>query len=165
MLGHRTIPSRIRYRKKSAISVIIGALILIVIAVGTAVAAYAYFSNAIGGMGLATNNLIGNSGSAVAEQLNIAYTSFNLTTSGPSNAGAAISIQNFGTNPVSVSAVYVQNDATGALVASLLLPSAISIQPGAFQSVAIDFTPISAIPYKITIVTLLGSQFSTVAMG
>jgi len=152
-------------REKSAVSVIIGALILVVIAVGVSVAAYAFANNAFGSLGLATNNLASNSGNALAEQLNIAYTSFNLTTSGPSQAGAAMSVQNFGVNPVSLSAVYVQNEVTGTLVASLQLSYPISIHSGTFQAIAIDFTPINAVPYKITVVTLLGTQVSTIAIG
>ena len=88
-----------------------------------------------------------------------------ISQSNPPKAGVSLSVQNFGVNPLSLSAVYVQNEITGTLVASLQLSSPISIQPGAFQAIAIDFTPINAVPYKITVVTLLGTQVSTVAIG
>ena len=159
MLGNRKAHS------KTAVSVIIGALILVVIAVGVAVAAYAYASSATANLGSTANNLIGNSGNALAEQVNIAYASFNLTASGSSQAGVALSVQNFGVNPISISSVYIQNDVTGSLAANLLLSTPISVQPGAFQAIAIDFTPMNAVPYKITVVTLLGTQASTVAIG
>ena len=96
----RTAHRRMERREKSAVSVIIGALILVVIAVGVSVAAYAFANNAFGSLGFTTNNLASNSGNALAEQLNIAYTSFNLTSSGgQASSYIPITITNSQTSP------------------------------------------------------------------
>ena len=83
----------------------------------------------------------------------------------PPQAGVVLSVQNFGINPIIISSVYIQNELTGSLAANLLLSTPLPVQSGALQAIAIDFTPMNAVPYKITVVTLLGTQVSTLAIG
>jgi hypothetical protein len=79
--------------------------------------------------------------------------------------GADLFVVNLGSNPVNIAAVYVQNEINSSLVTSLVLSTPITIQSGAIQRIAIDFTPINQIPYEFIIATQLGNQFTYTAIS
>ena len=85
--------------------------------------------------------------------------------SSSSQAGAVLYVQNFGSNPVSISSVYVQNEATGLLVGNLEIANSVVVEPGSVQQIGVDFTPIHGLAYEFTVVTLLGTQATTIGIA
>ncbi len=81
-------------------------------------------------------------------------------TNTPPQAGATLYITNKGANPVNIGGVYVLNEETGALVASLTPTTPIFVQSGSIQQVSITFTPVIGVAYEFVIATLLGSKFT-----
>ena len=160
LLKGRATRNTTKYHGRRAVSVIVGALIMVIIVVATATVIFAYANNSFANLSSSSNNLFANSGNALEEQFKIAYTSFNLT-----SGGVALFIQNFGTNPVSISAVYVLNEATGLLVKNLEIANPVVVEPGSIQQIFINFTPTHGLAYEFIAVTLLGTQVTTVGIA
>ncbi|MDG6994587.1 MAG: hypothetical protein JRN52_01580 [Nitrososphaerota archaeon] len=77
-------------------------------------------------------------------------------------AGVDLYVQNGGSLPITVAAVYVQNLTSSTLVGAFALNPMVTIQPGSFEKIPIFFIPVVGDSYQFTVVTTLGtSEIST----
>src|SRR5579884_2863073 len=139
----RIIPfqsGRVRASKNSAVSEIVGSLIMIVVVVALMTTLLTVSNTAFGSIATNFSNLIGTQQNALSERIVVEQVTFNET---GSKLGANI---------------YVTNVSAGTLAVSYNLNPPKQISPGQFQIVAVAFTPNSGTTYSFTIVTQLGNE-------
>src|SRR5579884_1436755 len=154
----RIIPfqsGRVRASKNSAVSEIVGSLIMIVVVVALMTTLLTVSNTAFGSIATNFSNLIGTQQNALSERIVVEQVTFNET---GSKLGANIYVRDIGTYPASISSVYVTNVSAGTLAVSYNLNPPKQISPGQFQIVAVAFTPNSGTTYSFTIVTQLGNE-------
>jgi hypothetical protein len=135
-------------------------MILVVVAVGTTV--FAFASGGFDSFGSSFSNLMGNSGNQISEQVVVEQAVF-VNTGRAATSGADLYVRDVGLNPSTIAAVYVQNATTGSFVEQFTAPPLpTTINSGVFQIVFVsNFVPDHGIVYTFTLATTLGNTVST----
>lgn len=140
-------------------SEIIATLLMIVAVVALSGVLFVFASNGLSGLSSGFSNMLSSSGNSLSEQIVIEQITFNETTM----IGSNIYVRNVGSTALSVAAVYVQNALNNTLVGSFQLVPNVQINAGAFQNIAVRFTPTRGTTYGFTVATSAGNTVLTYA--
>lgn len=131
---------------------------MIVIAVGIGATVFGFATNGFSTYGNSFQSLFSNSANQIAEDVVIEQVAF-INTGVPSTSGVTIYILNAGTNPSTISALYVQNVTSSSFVGQFTgSPLPVTINSEIIQSVKIlGFLPDHGVVYGFTLATSIGN--------
>ncbi len=155
--------------KRRAVSTIIAELLLIAMTVAIGTLVYSFASAAFGSFGTGFTGLVSGSGDTLSEHLIVEQISF-FTNS----TGGDLFVRNVGPKPATISAIYLDNvtalnapvpmcPASPPPCATVKWPSGfpvtpITVPPGSFVQVKIQFTQDSGSTYGFVVVTSRGNE-------
>ena len=131
---------------------------MIVIVVGLSATIFAFATNGFSGLGSNLSNQFGNSANALSERVVVEQVTFNET---GAKLGANLYVRNDGTNPATISAVYVNNVTASKFVVSSTVSPVKQINSGGFAIITVTFTPDVGTTYALTLATQLGNTVVT----
>ena len=156
---YNTIPRRLfcsaRYRKRRALSDIVGTLLMLAVVASLGVLVFTFASGGLGALSQSFTDLMTGSANAVSEHDVVEQVVFFFS----GTTGADVYVRNVGTISSTLVSVYIVDQSNGAFISQIAISTVVNV--GTFVNVphtTLTFTPSHGHTYSFTVTSSLGNS-------